>query len=89
MAFCFIMIVYYQIDLWIYKYKFHRRNGWYERDIKRQKKLIRKKQKSEHKKHEKEEGEYYLRLESRKNILEEIDFIIPGFKIYKVKVTND
>lgn len=88
-AFCFIMIVYLQIDLWIYKYKIHRRNSWYVRNKIKQESLTRKKQKAERKEYEKEQGEYYFRLESRKMILEEIDFIIPGFRVYKVKPTND
>lgn len=73
-TFCSIMVIYHKINLWVYKYKINNSVKIYIKQQekltrKEQEKLIRKKQNSE-RESEKEQREYYFRLENRKMILE-------------------
>lgn len=85
MAVLFIVILILEIELLTYKLGIYRRRNWYSKNLKKQEKQERKKSILESEKRDKIIREQFFMENYNQWIPEEIEFIIPGFRIEKIK----
>lgn len=88
MIILFIIILILEIELLIYKLNIYRRRNWYSKNKEKQEKQERKKTILESEKSNKITREQFFIENYNRWIPEEIEFIIPGFKIEKIKPVN-